>query len=996
MQPPKLLLALGLAATGLAHGIHQPHQQHAQEPDIHPRDDAKNDMVQMVHEVEVPLLQPEPDCLYCATVTIPLDMADFLTDNLAPTAGLEAGDITKTVAATAHVFTPGSKIAELEIPGGLAPGFHRTTTRQMKHHPLHDITFEYTIKNTDPATEFVMTISDEKHGTSTISAEVSTVNGGTREVLIERYAKVGSDGFSTTVTATPDWKPAKTAVDNHVHTSKATPRHVQMNFPTDKRAGETWTTTVPADDAMVTATITVMNTAPTHYLMTFHDGDYTEVVEAQVSRGARHHHVSLEETMTLNGLTSKHVVTWPNPKPKKTKGAIVRRAIRTMVVTVLDQKPGYTTLNSPTNIDSDVETSFITVTETKQLGAPLTPDSEVDVTTVSVETTVTQETTIQGEPTTVTTTQATTLTVAAVRKSTTSSSSSSQTTETSETSSEPTSTAAAEPTSTSSSDDMPSIFTRFNVPIGASSDESSASSSTTEPSSTTEAPLPTTEAPLPTTATPLPTIFPMPCDAQQVMTWLINGDVATSGVTVADLKEEHPDLDWNEVEFIANVFRNINGTLDEPTAQSAAVHCIESRDDDEDDSEDDSATCACPAPGLANFGTAPTTTTEFDTDLASEMPLWTPPALAVRLQQLSDADTTPPSTTGSDITSSPTVTGHVTGMLVVDAVAPSSSNIPTDEELWRPACRGHRWHKSKEQKSECALQRCMWNYIKPINYTTIFPAMMFDPYRATPMMDFVTQYTALVDHVHWGTSENSIYYPMTVFENTTTRERMDIAARTLFVETLTTTTAIRQTPTELAKKTGVAKDPKCYDEKSCYDYCIADYEEHKHGMKFWLLTVALPIGLLMLVALCCCGGLLHRKRRKQPVDEKNPNAVQVVTTQAVDTPAAAGAAAAAAARGGGNPAGAGTMGRQAEEGRSRVHFPEEGAGGAGQTVTPAGQAAAAPVEKVVQVPVTTAEKAAGAEHVEHVPGHDGADGHRTGSEMMDMGSLRGRKKNRME
>ncbi|SMR42778.1 unnamed protein product [Zymoseptoria tritici ST99CH_1E4] len=923
MQPPKLLLALGLAATGLAHGIHQPHQQHAQEPDIHPRDDAKNDMVQMVHEVEVPLLQPEPDCLYCATVTIPLDMADFLTDNLAPTAGLEAGDITKTVAATAHVFTPGSKIAELEIPGGLAPGFHRTTTRQMKHHPLHDITFEYTIKNTDPATEFVMTISDEKHGTSTISAEVSTINGGTREVLIERYAKVGSDGFSTTVTATPDWKPAKTAVDNHVHTSKATPRHVQMNFPTDKRAGETWTTTVPADDAMVTATITVMNTAPTHYLMTFHDGDYTEVVEAQVSRGARHHHVSLEETMTLNGLTSKHVVTWPNPKPKKTKGAIVRRAIRTMVVTVLDQKPGYTTLNSPTNIDSDVETSFITVIETKQVGAPLTPDSEVDITTVSVETTVTQETTIQGEPTTVTTTQATTLTVAAVRKSTTSSSSSSsQTTETSETSSEPTSTAAAEPTSTSSSNDVPSIFTRFNVPFGASSDESSASSSTTEPSSTTEAPLPTTEAPLPTTEAPLPTI---------------------SQVT--------------------------------------------------DDSEDDSATCACPAPGLANFGTA---TAEFDTDLASEMPLWTPPALAVRLQQLSDADTTPPSTTGSDITSSPTVTGHVTGMLVVDAVAPSSSHIPTDEELWRPACRGHRWHKSKEQKSECALQRCMWNYIKPINYTTIFPAMMFDPYRATPMMDFVTQYTALVDHVHWGTSENSIYYPMTVFENTTTRERMDIAARTLFVETLTTTTAIRQTPTELAKKTGVAKDPKCYDEKSCYDYCIADYEEHKHGMKFWLLTVALPIGLLMLVALCCCGGLLHRKRRKQPVDEKNPNAVQVVTTQAVETPAAAGAAAAAAARGGGNPAGAGTMGRQAEEGRSRVHFPEEGAGGAGQTVTPAGQAAAAPVEKVVQVPVTTAEKAAGAEHVEHVPGHDGADGHRTGSEMMDMGSLRGRKKNRMD
>ncbi|SMY20113.1 unnamed protein product [Zymoseptoria tritici ST99CH_1A5] len=944
MQPPKLLLALSLAATGLAHGIHQPHQQYAQEPDLTPRDDAKNDMVQMVHEVEVPLLQPEPDCLYCATVTIPLDMADFLTYNLAPTAGLEAGDITKIVAATAHVFTPGSKIAELEIPGGLAPGFHRTTTRQMKHHPLHDITFEYTIKNTDPATEFVMTISDEKHGTSTISAEVSTVNGGTREVLIERYAKVGSDGFSTTVTATPDWKPAKTAVDNHVHTSKATPRHVQMNFPTDKRAGETWTTTVPADDAMVTATITVMNTAPTHYLMTFHDGDYTEVVEAQVSRGARHHHVSLEETMTLNGLTSKHVVTWPNPKPKKTKGAIVRRAIRTMVVTVLDQKPGYTTLNSPTNIDSDVETSFITVTETKQLGAPLTPDSEVDVTTVSVETTVTQETTIQGEPTTVTTTQATTLTVAAVRKSTTSSSSSSsQTTETSETSSEPTSTAAAEPTSTSSSDDMPSIFTRFNVPFGASSDESSASSSTTEPSSTTEAPLPTTEAPLPTTEAPLPT-------------------------TEAPLPTTEAPLPTTEAPL--------------PTISQVT-----------DDSEDDSATCACPAPGLANLGTA---TAEFDTDLASEMPLWTPPALAVRLQQLSDADTTPPSTTGSDITSSPTVTGHVTGMLVVDAVAPSSSHIPTDEELWRPACRGHRWHKSKEQKSECALQRCMWNYIKPINYTTIFPAMMFDPYRATPMMDFVTQYTALVDHVHWGTSENSIYYPMTVFENTTTRERMDIAARTLFVETLTTTTAIRQTPTELAKKTGVAKDPKCYDEKSCYDYCIADYEEHKHGMKFWLLTVALPIGLLMLVALCCCGGLLHRKRRKQPVDEKNPNAVQVVTTQAVDTPAAAGAAAAAAARGGGNPAGAGTMGRQAEEGRSRVHFPEEGAGGAGQTVTPAGQAAAAPVEKVVQVPVTTAEKAAGAEHVEHVPGHDGADGHRTGSEMMDMGSLRGRKKNRME
>ena len=129
--------------------------------------------------------------------------------------------------------------------------------------------------------------------------------------------------------------------------------------------------------------------------------------------------------------------------------------------------------------------------------------------------------------------------------------------------------------------------------------------------------------------------------------------------------------------------------------------------------------------------------------------------------------------------------------------------------------------------------------------------------------------------------------------------------------------------------------------------------------------------------------------------------------------------------------GRGTMGRKAEEGRGKVAFADGGAAadpaqGAGQQViatSPSGQqvvttAAAAPAEaaeksiaapaegaeKVVSSPATaeqvvtttTTPGPVSAEHVEPITiHHDGSsDGIPTGRQVLDMGSMRGRKKNR--
>jgi len=266
----------------------------------------------------------------------------------------------------------------------------------------------------------------------------------------------------------------------------------------------------------------------------------------------------------------------------------------------------------------------------------------------------------------------------------------------------------------------------------------------------------------------------------------------------------------------------------------------------------------------------------------------------------------------------------------------------------------------------------------------------------------------------------------------------------------------------------------CWDQCTC---CSACQREAKHrwwkNPLIWTLigTLTLLLALALLACLCC--GHLFRKYRRRRRQNQNPQkswhdyvpaavpyfgrrnrpqavvidpatgqpiatfATQTTEGHGIDpTLAAAGGVAAGAAlanekhEGGGNadtpapatvvvtqavPAddGRGTMGRKAEEGRSKVQFADGGAPVAPQqvvataptgqqvvvTAAPAPTPAPATTEQVVTSPAP-APAPASTEHVEPITAHhdgayDGAyDGVPTGRQMADMGSMRGRKRNR--
>lgn len=160
---------------------------------------------------------------------------------------------------------------------------------------------------------------------------------------------------------------------------------------------------------------------------------------------------------------------------------------------------------------------------------------------------------------------------------------------------------------------------------------------------------------------------------------------------------------------------------------------------------------------------------------------------------------------------------------------------------------------------------------------------------------------------------------------------------------------------------------------------------------------------------------LRRMSTKKPedvvvVNEVTGTATNVATGEHVDpalaTAVVAGAAAGAAAAtekagSGGEGAqvgntttvaaeddGRGTTGRRAEEGRGRVNFEDGGHPGTEARVVPVDAPAAAPAAAPTAAPV---------EHTEPVPVHDGSfEPYTAGRQMVDTGSVRGRKRARPE
>ncbi|EME49722.1 hypothetical protein DOTSEDRAFT_76939 [Dothistroma septosporum NZE10] len=364
----------------------------------------------------------------------------------------------------------------------------------------------------------------------------------------------------------------------------------------------------------------------------------------------------------------------------------------------------------------------------------------------------------------------------------------------------------------------------------------------------------------------------------------------------------------------------------------------------------------------------------------------------------------------------------------------------------------------KNSDRGCRISKCLWNHQKPVNISTVMPALMDDPYDGHMMYDYFTQRTSLTGRPHWGTTaESGLYYPIH-----------------LETHSVSGIYAVRETPTPIKRKRSLVDSepivhpaPACFDADSCYATCQKQVRRHSKILMISGSVAGIVIGIVLLTAgigmlVCCCKS--RRRTNPNPASQATTpmQSVDPVTGQSLvpvvssDSSGRTTAVDPSTGASGTKPAlrGAGTLGRQAEEGRGRVHFGEDQPGGAGEgatsapsgagngtgsgpdagamtgsaadatTVTrtsaadatratteavPAGDAAAAaqtvtqPAAATSQVfektiPDATTKMAQGpedvAEHVEAVPAHDGADSRRTGSEVADMGSIRGRRRMR--
>jgi hypothetical protein len=355
------------------------------------------------------------------------------------------------------------------------------------------------------------------------------------------------------------------------------------------------------------------------------------------------------------------------------------------------------------------------------------------------------------------------------------------------------------------------------------------------------------------------------------------------------------------------------------------------------------------------------------------------------------------------------------------AVAPTGSCHHNDDDDDDDDHHDHAYDPievHRYNKTECAIEQCMWNYMKPIEITTAMPAAFRDPGNGRMVYDYFTHSTHL-DRVHWGTSErHGVYYPTRTAQ---------LKNGTFYIA--------RETPPfmneEARKRVDFHHAPRCSDVESCHDLCLRHH--HDEGMdlgKWWYYALAI-LGLLLIgLLLLCCLGMCRRRRQRDPerrrssVSDKlrrkpseKPQEVVVnqangeTTDQAGNTigpgtaPATAvvaGSAAGAAAaedRSNGDD-GRGTTGRRAEEGRGRVNFADNekppGENKPTEDVKPAGEPSVPPAQEPAASPPATETHTT--EHAEPtpVPDKDGAGGVGTGRQQPDVGSMRGRRRNRPE
>lgn len=296
-------------------------------------------------------------------------------------------------------------------------------------------------------------------------------------------------------------------------------------------------------------------------------------------------------------------------------------------------------------------------------------------------------------------------------------------------------------------------------------------------------------------------------------------------------------------------------------------------------------------------------------------------------------------------------------------------------KFWQDDDKPHDNHSPSLERheydpKECAVELCMFSYMRPIEITTAAPFAMQDS-NGQVIYDWFTHKTSLTDK-HWGTrDERGVYYPMTTSTTYVNGTGVPIPARRL--------PYIPKHEHASGLDAGVHGKPACHDVETCHNFCVHHAHVDDDGMTWWrwALVASAPFIISILALACCYKAFQRRRQRKQSQEpprrktslaeklgrkptEKPTDVVVVnsVTGQATDPagnpvdPATAQSARVAAGPAAGAQAaqaqqqqqpseasaddGRGTMGRRAEEGRGRVNFADQGQGNKPADSTTAG------------------------------------------------------------
>lgn len=383
----------------------------------------------------------------------------------------------------------------------------------------------------------------------------------------------------------------------------------------------------------------------------------------------------------------------------------------------------------------------------------------------------------------------------------------------------------------------------------------------------------------------------------------------------------------------------------------------------------------------------------------------------------------------------PCVGSTCTALVVKPGPSPLACYDPFHFGEDTPNC--NRTHPNKHA---CQIDHCLWKHLRPQNFTTVEQGMMVvrevtnGKTSLGTVLDYFTHSTSVDGRPHWGITDASKTYGPMYLTST-----LDGVPRTSAVPVLPMTSS-RGFLNSLIHRIEHGKEhkwttPSCWDDKSCYETCLREHDKKLPWGRIGMLVGAIFGALLLLSLLVLACASLHKRRKNrvakqghrdsgvdflptQPMEQRT-SAMPAMTNAgnapgAAANPTAAGPAtgtervvvasgdAPAAATDGAQSAGEGrgTTARRAEEGRGRVRFPDGTEKTETTSVTPASAPATAERVEVVPVPAGQPQHAS-AEHdghaealpvpVQHV---DGASDRHTGVEVVDMGSIRGRKRNR--